>query len=122
MAVVYFFGCEKQAGHFMKRNGPDFTLEDRRKTCHFTERNPWGHNIDSGLCPKDSDVQGRAIIHHKDQWTALSFWDRSVDRRGGSNSNFLAEGTHTFDEMVAIAKENFPEIMARFNFPIVEVK
>jgi hypothetical protein len=112
---VYYFGCIDRPGHFMHApHGYD------REASAFTKNNPWGYKIDSRLCPDGPEVEGRALVHHKDGWTALSFWDRSVDRRGKCNSNFLAEGTHDFAAMVKIAQEHFPRIMGRFSFPIVE--
>jgi hypothetical protein len=90
----------------------------------FTEKNPWGYKIDSGLCLKTVgyEIEGIASIHQKDGWTALSFWDRSIDDRHKSNSNFLAEGTFNFEEMLAISKKHFPEIFERFKFEVVEMK
>ena len=109
---VYYFGCIREAGHYMFK--PNHSTD-----YDFTISNPWGYGIDSKLCPKDNDIEGHALIHKKDGWTALSFWDRSVDKRGGCNSNFLAEGDFTFDEMIALAKEKFPNVMGRFTFKIV---
>lgn len=121
----FYFGCIGGPGHFMHNSVPDNGLEARRATSHFTERNPWGYDIDGALCPNGrrsgKEVEGEALIHHKDGWTALSFWDRSVDKRGACNSNFLAEGTFTFDEMKKLAEEKFPHVMRRFTFPIVDL-
>jgi hypothetical protein len=38
----------------------------------------------------------------------LSFWDRSMDKRFGSNGNFIIEGTHTFAEACRLASEAWP--------------
>jgi hypothetical protein len=48
------------------------------------------------------------------------FWDRSIDYRGKSCSTFLAEGTHTFVELAALANVHFPTVTTRFKFPIVD--
>lgn len=58
------------------------------------------------------------MIHRRDGWTALSFWDRSIDKRGACNSNYFAEGTFTFEEMVALAKERFPDRWACMKFEV----
>jgi hypothetical protein len=50
----------------------------------------------------------------------MSFWDRSVDSRNGSSSTFLAEGRHTFQDMKVIARDHFPQVMARLNFAVVD--
>ena len=85
--------------------------------------NPWGYGIDGTLCCDDyGSLEGQAVINYKDGWTALSFWDRSIDSRPGSNSNFLAEGIFNFDEMIKLTQEKFPSVWNRFKFPIVEIK
>ena len=65
-----------------------------------------------------NQAEGKAALHYKGGWTALAFWDRSVDSRPGSNSVFLAEGTHQFEDMVVLAQQSFPSIMQRFKFKI----
>lgn len=112
---AYYFGCVGQPGHFM--HAPDGKWG--RETFRFTQHNPWGTKVDGDLCPDGEEVEGHAALHHRDGWTALAFWDRSVDHRNGSCSTFLAEGEHTVEVMLALARERFPKVMARFNFEIV---
>lgn len=118
---VFYFGCHREAGHYFWVPGMQYAWGVVRLI-------PW-RSVDPTLCPgADPDpnvyrrtrpeVEGEALLHHKDGWTALSFWDRSVDERGGCNSQFFAEGTHTFEEMLALAREHFPEVMKRFAFEI----
>ena len=106
---VYYFGCVERAGHYMH-------TPDMRTDSSFMHENPWGFSIDGGLLPK-REVQHEPVLAHKDGWTALSFWDRTVDSRPRSNSSFLAEGTHTMDEMFAIAHQYFPKIALRTSLP-----
>lgn len=111
---VFYFGCWDAIGHFL-RTPSGATVS--------TSKTPWGNAVDGGLCPGGRDPLGRvhteaqregmAALHHKDGWTALAFWDRSVDTRYGSNSAFLAEGTLTLPQMMTLACESFPGIMAR---------
>jgi hypothetical protein len=115
---VYYFGCWEDVGHYMRSSSSDRSLESCRAEHDFMYTNPWGTNIDGGLCPKGPQNEGAALVHQKDGWTALSFWDRSVDSRLGSNSNFLAEGTFDLAQMIAIAKEHFPTVMERIKFKI----
>lgn len=112
---VFYFGCCSESGHYLWRPGPRPYLCDGATLRHGQ---PWGARIDASLCVRGVQVEGLALIHHKDGWTALAFWDRSVDTRPGSNSVFLADGTHTFDQMVAIAKEHFPTVWQRFKFDV----
>jgi hypothetical protein len=111
---IYYFGCAGEPGHYLWEPG-----------LHGTSRfkNPWGNQIDTGLCPKGTgyEVEGEAALHKKDGFTAISFWDRSGDSRHQSNSSFIAQGDFTFGQMLELAKQHFPQIMARFKFQIVEI-
>lgn len=114
MIKTYYFGCwDGTVGHYLK--DPSGTHAD-------WDRTPWGIKIDARLAPTSTREEGIAKLHHKDNWTALSFWDYSVDHRGGCNSIFFAEGIFSFDEMIQIGKDSFPKIMERFDFPIVELQ
>lgn len=135
---VYYFGCitGSSAGHYMQasKHQPDVSQIDRRRTHAFVYDNPWGAKVDSGLCIGynvsktfgSDQTEGRALVHHIVSkagvpFTALAFWDRSVDDRKGSNSVFIAGDNCTFDEMIALAKFHFPHVMARFKFEIVDI-
>lgn len=128
---MIYFGClakPTSAGHFLHR--PDLH-HSSKETSLLMERLGIHPKIDGGFCPGADDrrrlgevkqVEGHAkLTHHKD-YTILAFWDRTGDGRGNSNSAFIEGGTHTFDEMVAKAKEVFPTIWARFKFEVKEIK
>ena len=111
MMKTYYFGCwDESAGHYLKD-------ENRISISFYNNDLPW-ENFDGKLAPKDTRKAGIARLHHKDNWTALSFWDYSIDQRPGSNSIFFAEGTRSFDQMIQISKTSFPKIMERFDFQI----
>lgn len=125
-AVRLYFGCwePRHLGHGFYTPGGRSARQDGRAT-------PWGMAVDGGLAPRaprpnrkpsprDPECpQGAAALHHRDGWTALSFWDRTGDSRGNSSSTFLLERPDaTFEEMVAMARENFPEIVGRLPFEI----
>ena len=108
-APVYYFGCIERPGHyFWKPNG----------TKIYDPIGPWGYAVDGKLAPSGKQVQRIAALHHKDGWTALSFWDRSVDERPGSNSAFVTEQTLSFDAMLALAQSFFPQVFARLSGPV----
>lgn len=119
MSDVYFFGCANhEAGHYL------FTVQGR--SIPYWEWNrtlPWV-NIDGSLAPggrgqaSRDEIDGHAALHHKDGWTALAWWDRSVDKRGGCNAGLYARGTFTAEEMLAKGREAFPVIFARFKYTI----
>lgn len=52
-------------------------------------------------------------MHQKKGWTAIGFWDRTGDNRGNSNSNFIVEGTYSFEDMCHLAEQAFPAIWKR---------
>lgn len=104
---VYYFGCDGQAGHYMH-------LPTMRTDTKFMYGNPWGLSIDGGLL---KGAKERYVLAKKDGWTALSFWDNTVDKRPGSHSTFLAQGEFTLEQMFELAHKNFPQIAARVSLP-----
>lgn len=132
---MFYFGPWERAGHFLWRE------DGYRASWQEEQALPWAHGIDGVLqpgCRQDprdgrwnhrgaAEVQGEALVHHKDGWTALSFWDRSVDTRGACNSTYFAEGTFTFEEIVEMARTRFAERWDKMNFtvrpaPVMEEK
>jgi hypothetical protein len=126
---MFYFGPWATAGHFF--------YDEHGRSVH--EENvqgfPFGHYngrvfVDGCLqpgCPDPDDrlrrktrpeIEGEALLHHINGWTALCFWDRSVDKRGASNSNYFAEGTFTFEQMVEMAKVRFSERWGKMNFEV----
>jgi hypothetical protein len=118
---VFYFGCHREAGHYLWVPGMRHSRDERLL--------PWKH-LDGALCPgvgpdpkrywerTRPEVEGEAALHHQGGWTALAFWDRSADHPGACNSVFFAEGTHSFEEMKRIAREQFPEVWRRFTFEV----
>jgi hypothetical protein len=110
---VFYFGYI-DGGHHMYEPGNSLYLM-RLET-------PWGSYPDGTLCPEKTYENGLALLHHKDGWTALGFWDQSGDSRPGSHSTFLVRGIYTFDEMLALAKAQWAGVFARMRFQITEKK
>jgi len=122
---MFYFGPWGEPGHYL--------FNEHRIWSHREEDIlPWNGKIDGCLQPgcrlekdgrwehDDADqVEGRALLHHKDGWTALSFWDRSVDTRFASNSTYFAEGIFTFEQMVEMAKTRFVDRWNRMKFEVV---
>ena len=115
----YYFGCwGSECGHYLK--------DKFGKRIDF-EKTPWINKIDGVLCPKKNIGAGAAKINYRSfvggrVWTALAFWDYSVDERPGSNSIFIFQGKFNFKDMIKIAKDNFPDIFRRFDFEIIQEK
>lgn len=114
--MMLYFGPLTEPGHgFFDYKGQPLAFNSVNQ--------PWGTKIDGGLNGGETmGKQGQARIHHKDGWTAMSFWDSSVDTRPGCSSVYLKTGLHTFDEMVGLAMKYFPERWAKMGFEVREVK
>ncbi len=115
---VAVFGCIGQPGHV-------WHPWDVR--AHLRGRCPWpcpdgtlAPTLPAGLRDRREAPQGVAALHHKDGWTALSFWDRSGDHRGGSNTTFVVDETLDFDAMLSRAQADWPALFARFGFDVVD--
>lgn len=125
MGEAYYFGCRNRPGHYL------FDVHFRLTPYGGPKELPWKEReIDGRLCPNwrakgkhrnGPEIEGNALLHHKEGWTALAFWDRSVDRRGACNSVFFFEGTHTFEEAVELARATFPGVWSRFTFEVIDV-
>lgn len=109
--VVYHFGYRQGGGHFL------FNASYRHVDPSIL---PWP-DIDGTLCPVGpSGPEGIALLHHKDGWTAIAFWDRSGDSRPASNAAFFVKGDRSFITIMMLAKRHFPKVWARFTFNVVE--
>lgn len=61
----------------------------------------------------DPQREGIVRLHHVAGWTIAAWWDRSADTRPNSNAALVAEGTHSWEVMLAAAREAFPREIAR---------
>ncbi len=125
---VLYFGCIGQAGHYLwRREGVDRPRMMSRDEDAMVRRLG---GLDGALCwnsksgrysHERDETEGLAFVTHREGWTALAFWDRSVDHRSACNSAFVAEGTLTFAQIIRHARLRWPEVWARFSFDVVEV-
>lgn len=112
----FYGGCIGQSGHYI--------FDIYGKTHYRQLPIPW-KSWDGPLQPKHTNVEGRAVIHYEREeggpiWTCISFWDRTVDKRGNSSSNFFADSHLSFADMLTDAREHWPHIFRRFPFDVVE--
>ena len=109
-----YFGCWGEPGHYLwtpeHRNPP---RDARPSFVGFI-----GEGIDGTFCPLGREIEGLCALTQIEGWTVLSFWDRSGDKRGKSNSNFLLPGTLGQQEALEAARAAFPELFARFPFEV----
>ena len=126
---MYYFGPWDRPGHYLhdehgysrgRAEGAmpwtlgqmDGDLQPHFANCAKTPTYPDRH------CNCPCGKEGPALIHHKDGWTALAFWDRSVDKRGACCSVYLAEGAFDFDQMVALARTRFAVRWNKMSFQV----
>jgi hypothetical protein len=102
-----YFGCHQAAGHYLWQPG-------MHKIYRIgAESFDW---VDGALCPRGPEVPYVAAFTRLGGWgySAISFWDYTVDKRGKSNSNFLAASlTVEPNGMLKQSKVIFPEVWAR---------
>lgn len=116
----WFFGCWGRIGHYLW--SPAGVLYRRESA-----RLPWS-DIDCVLCPGNRNrhgdvkpldqIEGAARLHVKDDWTALAWWDRSVDTRSGSNAAIFIPGVHDVHSALTIGRETFPSMFAQYEYEI----
>lgn len=116
MSGVYYFGCIRQSGHYLFESHGGKAVSSRKSMYDF-----WMYRLDGVLAPQDlREKQGPTARHEMHSHTVLSFWDRSVDKRGACNSILFVPGIMSFTEALEKAREAFPEVFARLSFEITE--
>lgn len=125
---MIYFGCVKGCGRGHALHTPDGRSVGR-EVLDTLEKAGIYPEIDGGFCPgmeggkrhhEVKQVEGHAKLTHHKGWTILSFWDRTGDSRGNSNSAFIEQGEHSFDDMVEKAKKEYGWIWERFTFEVRE--
>lgn len=115
---IFYFGCLEGKGHFLHRAGRKCSPEN-------FEVLPWGYHLDGQVLERagiPDNPDGRILFEQREGWTLIAFWDRSVDRRHGSNSAFLVPAIVSLEELLRLAREQWPQVMARLPFELWTVR
>ena len=126
---MLYLGPLQESGHFLfYEGGAQVSWGVVDTIC------PWKlAEIDGGLqpgCPDPADRlqrrtrpmrEGEALLHHKDGWTALAFWDSTIDTRPGCSSTYIIKGIFTFENMVELAQTRFAERWNKMRFTVTLV-
>lgn len=120
---MYYFGCWGQAGHYWR--SPNGHATERAIEARIPEALRHGR-IDGNFCPgyigpykrTCPEVEGEAAIHLIEGWTALAWWDRSVDRRPACNSAVVVRGDHSYTMVLEIVKAQMPDLLKRQRVPM----
>lgn len=118
MNTVYYFGCIRVHGHYL------YHPDGRMLTYKDNKIHPWGDAIDGGIFQGSKKAWEEGLVHYqsKDGWSGISFADYSIDNRKASHSTFVVEGNFNAEELLNMAKEQWPQIFARPRFPTTKLQ
>ena len=120
VSPVYYFGCWNHAGHFL--HDPSGRSLSREAVGPFDVYGKTGMPIDGKFTPGPHPQYGPSgglqddtfvALTYVRGWTVVAMWDNSIDSRPGSNAAFIAEGRLTEADMWALARQHYPQIVAR---------
>jgi len=119
---VLYFGPYASVGHHLRYQegrmvGADQLIGQGFSAEHLRARSVYGlaldRGVDGGYTPtagrNDEQAEGHAMLTHESGMTVLGIWDRSIDKRGGSHSTYIAVGTFDFATMCELCKSVYPE-------------
>lgn len=118
--MMYYFGCWTSPGHYL-HTPEGKTLKYEAVGPFDVYGNKPGLPLDGKFTPGPHPRYGGAgmedetfvALTYVRGWTVLAMWDRSVDTRPGCNAAFLLEGRWTEAQVWALAREHYPQIVAR---------
>lgn len=74
----------------------------------------WISRIDSLLPPQVAgQPMHKGTLTYMHGWSIIAVWDRTVDKRPGSNAAFILPGRLTWKDACAIAQRAFPDQWVR---------
>lgn len=122
---VLYYGCVAQPGHFWWALEAGVPISAKLSIA----QHGGPAAFEKGHLPYPSSFFGRVRFQHEEgvalllkhvsvQWTLLSFWDRTIDKRSGCASAFAMDGLHSFESAVRIARGAAPGIWARYGFEV----
>lgn len=123
---AFYTGCLHDIGHYFWLNSRKSVLyadEIMREVPDFIRI--WADKWDGGLLQngKRPDVYDGKVfaVPAKGPWTALVWWDNSIDKRGASNSGFYVFGFEWEERTAALAfaQEKWPSVAQRQRQPLV---
>lgn len=120
MKKLFYFGCIGDKGHYFWENeGFHMSWKEEQKVAEIIPCKNY-NEVDGNFAPKKTCDQGKYLEYVFPNNTRLvSWWDRTVDSRHGSNSTLIGVGYNSSDEMLNDAVKLFPSVMNRQSRPIL---
>lgn len=121
----YWFGPGMVTGRCMAlRRHHDNRIED--DPYRFV---PWAYSVDGHIAPQGKllHVEGAAAFAQsirfigtteEECWSAISWWDNSVDKRPASNATFVIDQRVSAVALLDAARVTFPEVLGRMKYEI----
>ena len=120
MSACWFFGCwsPEKIGHYLYPPhglsvgscpaGDDWMFDCKYAPGYGAPQ--YGRPALPSELPQPLGVWRRTVING---CTVIACWDRSADKRGSCNAAFIVEGEHDIASVLAIARQHFPDQVAR---------
>lgn len=115
---VLYFGPWNEAGHYLcDRSGRHLYGDDAQRLGFKNHRLGLSRGLDPCYCPgwlpdgykrSRPEVEGEAKLTHEAGVTVLGIWDRSIDKRGGCHSTYVALGAYIAEKMIKLCELAFP--------------
>ncbi len=106
---IHYFGCLKRG---------QTRLYSKREQLEY-HQTPWDYELDETLVQEGDGLIGPgAHVRHKDGWTAVVFWDNSLDKRPFALSVFLVAKYWAKERVLAEAALQWPEVFGRVGFAL----
>lgn len=108
---LFYFGCGSGPGHYFFGTQGSYS--------HSAAKELPGCNpkvmelIDGTFCPGGPQIDGLYQESIVPPVRIVAWWDRSVDKRPGSNSNLIGYGYASAEEMLDDAVKKYPWLMSR---------
>jgi hypothetical protein len=115
MKKLFYFGCGSGPGHYFFGGKGSYSRSIAEElpgiNCKVLD------NIDGAYPPGGPEKEGIYLESIVPPVRIVSWWDRSVDSRPGSNSNLIGYGYGSAEEMLDDAVRLYPWVMKRHPRP-----
>jgi hypothetical protein len=115
--LLLYFGCVREAGHHLWAN-ESRSMRPEQIAAQYDINPNLLRNLDATFPPGHAQhecIYNTCVIH---PIRIIAWWDRSLDKRPGSNSALIGIGYNSADDMFIDAETQFPSVMKRQNMKL----